>query len=277
MKKISLMILMFLLFVFVGCGSSDKINVISREASSGTRSAFVEMFEILEDGVDKTTKNAQVTQSTSVVITSVAQNKNSIGYISLGSLNDTVKAVSIDGVEATVANVLSGDYKISRPFNLVYKADLDELSKDFIKFILSKEGRDIINNNNYIKVSKEEENYVSQKLTGKIVLAGSTSVSPVMEKLADAYKKLNAGVEIEIQQSGSSAGITSVSKGICNIGMSSRELKTSELESGLLYKKIAVDGIAVIVNKNNDILNLTSKQVKDIFVGNVTSWAELNK
>ncbi len=266
MKKISLMILMFLLFVFVGCGSSDKINVISREASSGTRSAFVEMFEILEDGVDKTTKNAQVTQSTSVVITSVAQNKNSIGYISLGSLNDTVKAVSIDGVEATVANVLGGDYKISRPFNLVYKADLDELSKDFIKFILSKEGQDIINNNNYIKVSKEEENYVSQKLTGKIVLAGSTSVSPVMEKLVMHTRNLTQALRLKFNNQVLVQVLLAFLKGICNIGMSSRELKTSELESGLLYERIAVDGIAVIVNKNNDILNLTSKQVKDILL-----------
>jgi len=259
--------------------SSKEITVISRESGSGTRGAFVELLGIEEkdeDGnkKDRTTDEAVISNSTSVVMASVAANPYAIGYISLGSLNDTVKAVKVDGVEATVDNIKNGSYIVSRPFNIATKESVSELAKDFINFILSTEGQKIVEDNGYISVSAVE-NFVSTKLSGKIVVAGSSSVTPVMEKLKEAYLKVNPNAEIEIQLSDSSTGMNSAINGTCDIGMASRELKGSELEKGLIPTVIAMDGIAVIVNNENPVDNLANEQIKDIYTGKVQHWSEI--
>ncbi len=277
----TLMVAMMATTVVTGCGNGNKltadssIHVISREESSGTRSAFVELMGIVDkDGNDITVQTAEITQSTSVMITTVKDNKTAIGYISLGALSDDVKAVTVDGVEATTDNVKNGSYKIARPFNVAYKEDkLSDVAKDFISFIMSVEGQAIINEEGYISVDTSD-NYIASNMSGKIVLAGSTSVSPVMEVLAEKYMELNKDVTIEVQQSGSSAGMTSVIEGACDIGMASREVKSSEIEKGLTATTIAKDGIAVIVNKNNTFADdLTSEQIKGIYLGDITKWS----
>ena len=266
------------LFASAVSAATGTINVCSREDGSGTRGAFVELFGIQEevDGekIDMTTLDAIITNSTSVMMTTVAGNPTAIGYVSLGSLSDDVKAVSVDGIEPTVDNIKSGDYKIARPFNIAYKdGQLSEVAQDFEKFILSTEGQQIIEEEGYISVAGVES-YTASNLSGKVTLAGSTSVSPVMEVLADKYKELNPNVTIEIQQSGSSAGISSAIEGVCDLGMSSRDLKDSEAAE-LKCVQIAMDGIVVIVNNENTITNLTSDQIKAIFTGEILDWAEL--
>ncbi|MDR1422067.1 MAG: substrate-binding domain-containing protein [Coriobacteriales bacterium] len=261
---------------------TGTINIIAREDGSGTRSAFAELFEVQvesADGqkVDGTTASAIVTNSTSVMMTTVAGDPNAIGYLSLGSLNDTVRAVPIDGVEATTANVKSGTYRVSRPFNIVTtSAALSPEAQDFITFILSADGQAVIVENNYIAVDDSAPAYQpTAGLSGKVVLAGSSSVSPVMEMLGEAYELANPDVNIEIQTSDSGTGITSVLEGICDIGMSSRELKDSETSQGAAATTIAIDGIAVIVNNANGIAGLTSEQVKGIYLGETTTWDAL--
>ena len=270
--------------VFTGCGSKSSngeadgapITVISREDGSGTRCAFTELMGIMVDDVDNTTTSAEISQSTSVVLTTVAGNKNSIGYLSLGSLNDTVKAVKVDGVDATVENIKGGSYAVSRPFLVVTNDKLTDVSKDFIKFILSKQGQDIIAEEGYITIDDNAADYETQKgISGKIVLAGSTSVSPVMQKLADAYKAIYSDVTLEIQQTGSGAGITSTIEGACDIGMSSRDLKPEETAEGIEGTTIAMDGIAVVVNNENSVEDLTSEQIRQIFTGEVTDWSQV--
>ena len=258
----------------VSCGKqNDTITVVSREDGSGTRGAFTELMGIEKDGTDRTYAKAEISNSTSVVISTVAGNKNAIGYISLGSLNDSVKAVKIDGVDATVDNVKNGSYKISRPFIIATKDGISDLAADFIKFILSDDGQAIVSEK-YITVSGSGA-YTASGLSGKVTLAGSTSVSPLMDELAAAYKELNPDVVIEIQQSGSGAGIQSALEGVCDIGMSSRELKDSEKEAGLTPTVMALDGIAVIVNKDNRISTLSSEQIQSIYIGESTSWADV--
>ena len=258
----------------VSCGKqNDTITVVSREDGSGTRGAFTELMGIEKDGTDRTYAKAEISNSTSVVISTVAGNKNAIGYISLGSLNDSVKAVKIDGVDATVDNVKNGSYKISRPFIIATKDGISDLAADFIKFILSDDGQAIVSEK-YITVSGSGA-YTASGLSGKVTLAGSTSVSPLMDELAAAYKELNPDVVIEIQQSGSGAGIQSALEGVCDIGMSSRELKDSEKEAGLTPTVMALDGIAVIVNKDNRISTLSSEQIQSIYIGETTSWADV--
>ena len=259
---------------------SGDITVVSREDGSGTRGAFIELFGIEEkdeagNKVDMTTQDADITNSTSVMMTSVAGNTNAIGYISLGSLNDTVKALAIDGAEASVENIKVDTYKIARPFNIATKEGLSEVAQDFISFIMSADGQAVIEDNGYIAVAENADAYQASGLSGKIVVAGSSSVTPVMEKLKEAYLALNPGVEIEVQQSDSSTGMNNAIDGICDIGMASRELKDSEIEAGLTSTVIAMDGIAVIVNNDNPISGLTSDQVKDIFTGAVTTWDEI--
>lgn len=257
--------------------SSNDITVVSREDGSGTRGAFVELFGIEEevDGekMDMTTEEANITNSTSVMMSSVAQNEYSIGYISLGSLNDTVKALKIDGTEATAENIKAGTYKISRPFNIAVKEDASEAAQDFINYILSKEGQAIVSDNNYIPLDNAEA-YASNGASGKVVVAGSSSVSPVMEKLKEAYADANSNVEIEIQTSDSTTGMQNAIDGVCDIGMASRELKDSELDAGLTPTVIALDGIAVIVNNDNPTDEMTSDQVKSIFSGDALAWDE---
>lgn len=258
----------------VSCGKqNDAITVVSREDGSGTRGAFTELMGIEKDGTDRTYAKAEISNSTSVVISTVAGNKNAIGYISLGSLNDSVKAIKVDGVDATVDNVKNGSYKISRPFIITTKDGISDLAADFIKFILSDDGQAIVSEK-YITVGGSGA-YTASGLSGKVTLAGSTSVSPLMDELAAAYKELNPDVVIEIQQSGSGAGIQSALEGVCDIGMSSRELKDSEKEAGLTPTVMALDGIAVIVNKDNRIGTLSSEQIQSIYIGETTSWADV--
>lgn len=258
--------------------TSKEISVNSREDGSGTRGAFIELFGVEEkaaDGtkVDNTTVEANITNSTSVMMTSVAGDPYAIGYISLGSLNDTVKAVKIDGAEATTDNVANGTYKVARPFNIVTKDGLSDVAKDFVDYIMSVEGQDIIEQNGYIKIDQNAAAYAGSKPEGKIVVAGSSSVSPVMEKLKEAYLAVNTNADIEIQTSDSTTGVTSTQEGICDIGMASRDLK--DTETGVTATTIAQDGIAVIVNNENPVENLTSDQVKSIFTGETTVWADV--
>lgn len=269
-----MLVLVMAITALTGCGGANNdISVISREEGSGTRDAFVELMGIKVDGADNTTVNAEVSSSTSVVMTTVAGNENAIGYISMGSLNDTVKAIKVDGVEATAENVKNGSYKVARPFNIVTGKNLSDLAEDFMSFILSKDGQEIISEEGYIQINDSAPAYTKKSnLKGRIVLAGSTSVAPVMDVLADAYKQINPDVEIEIQQTGSGAGITSTIEGACDIGMSSRDLKSEETAKGVSQTKIAMDGIAVIVNLENPVEDLTAEQIRQIFTGEMTTW-----
>lgn len=258
--------------------SSSQIGVISREDGSGTRGAFIELFGVETkdaDGnkTDNTTSSAVITNNTSVMMTTVAGDPYSIGYISLGSLDSSVKALKIDGVEATVANIKSGSYKIARPFNIATKGDVSPAAQDFINYILSSDGQRVISDNGYITISDNASAYSASVTSGSIVIAGSSSVTPVMEKLKEAYNAVNPNVSIEVQQSDSTTGMTSAIDGICDIGMASRELKDSETSSGLTSTTIAMDGIAVIVNNSNPAADLTSEQVRSIFTGETTSWS----
>ena len=211
------------------------------------------------------------------MMTSVAGNDQAIGYISLGSLNETVKPLKIDGAEATVENIKADTYHIARPFNIATRAEVSDAAQDFINFIMSAEGQKVIEDNGYIAVVEDTPAYEGGKVSGKVVIAGSSSVTPVMEKLTEAYKELNPDVDLELQQSDSTAGMTSTIDGVCDIGMASRELKDSELEAGLKPLKIAMDGIAVIVSNDNPVEGLTSEQVRDIYMGKITDWSEVNE
>lgn len=255
---------------------SGEITVVSREEGSGTRGAFIELTGVEEknaDGVkvDNTTVEAVVTNSTNVMMTTVAGDESAIGYISLGSLNDTVKALQIDGVDATVENIKNGTYTLARPFNIATKEGLSEVAQDFVNYIMSAEGQQVIADNKYIPLD-DAPAYEGKQVSGKIVIAGSSSVTPVMQKLAEAYQVVNPNAEIEVQQSDSTTGMQSAIDGICDIGMASRDLKDSEKEAGLNGQTIAMDGIAVIVNQNNDLTTLTLAQVKSIFTGEATEW-----
>lgn len=257
---------------------SGEVSVYSREDGSGTRGAFIELFGIEEkdangDKVDLTTPTAAITNSTSVMMASVAGDANAIGYISLGSLNNTVKALSIDGAEATAENVKSGTYKVARPFNIVTKDGVSDVAQDFIDYIMSSDGQKVVEENGCISVADNADSYKASGKSGKIVIAGSSSVTPVMEKLAEAYKALNPDVAIEVNQSDSTTGVNMATEGTCDIGMVSRELKDSE--SGVKATVIAQDGIAVIVNPDASIDELTSDQVKGIYTGELTTWEDV--
>lgn len=258
--------------------SKKAISVLSREDGSGTRGAFIELFGIEKKEangkkVDYTTDEASITNSTAVMLTSVSGDQYAIGYVSLGSLNSSVKAVKIDGADATVANINNGSYKISRPFNIAVKDGLSDVAQDFVNYILSDGGQKIITANKYIQVSSKD--YSSSKLFGKVVVAGSSSVSPVMEKLIEAYKSVNPNAKIELQTSDSTTGVTNAINGTCDIGLSSRGLKDSEKAKGVKEITIAIDGIAVIVNKENPTSNLTKAQVEQIFTGNILKWKDV--
>lgn len=259
--------------------ASKKITVVSREDGSGTRGAFIELFGIEEKDasgkkVDNTTEDANITNSTEVMMQTVAGNPAAIGYTSLGALNSSVKALKVDGAEATVANVKSGTYKVTRPFNIATKESVSDAATDFINFILSAEGQKVVEDKGYISEGNKGA-FKSSGASGKVVVGGSSSVTPVMEKLIEAYKKVNANVTIELQQSDSTTGMTQAGDGTVDIGMASRELKDSEKSKGLKDIKIAIDGIAVIVNKDNSLDSITSEQVKSIFTGKVTDWSQV--
>lgn len=285
MKKIigALVATAMIALTLAGCGASfdaqGDITVITREEGSGTRGAFIELFKVEKKDasgtkVDYTISTADTTNSTQVMMTSVADNTQAIGYISLGSLNNTVKAVSIDGVEATVENIKNGTYTISRPFNIATMGEQSDVTKDFIAYIMSKDGQKVIEDNGYISADATDS-YTSTQAAGTITIAGSSSVTPVMEKLIEAYKKINPNATIELQQSDSTTGMTSAIEGVCDIGMASRELKDSEISAGLTPVTIAMDGIAVIVNKKNTTTNLTSEAVMEIYTGEITNWSEI--
>ena len=259
--------------------TEEDISVYSREDGSGTRGAFIELFGVEEkdangEKIDNTTEDATITNNTSVMMTGVAGDDYAIGYVSLGSLNDTVKALKIDGVEPTVENIKSDSYKVYRPFNIATKGEVSEAAQDFIEYILSAEGQQIVSDEGYITIDDAAPAFAGGQASGSVTVAGSSSVSPVMEKLAEAYMKLNGNVKIEIQTSDSTTGMTSAIDGVCDIGMASRELKDTETAE-LTATVIAQDGIAVVVNNNNPIDNLTKDQVKSIYVGETTSWSEV--
>lgn len=261
--------------------ASNDITTVSREDGSGTRGAFVELFKIEEevDGekMDMTTEEAQITNSTSVMLTTVSGNEYAIGYVSLGSLDDSVKALKIDGAEATAENVKDGSYKVSRPFNIATKEGAsNEVAADFVSYILSKEGQAVVEENHYIAID-DAAAFAGKQPSGKAVVGGSSSISPVMEKLIEAYKALNPNAEIELQTTDSTTGMTSVVDGSYDIGMASRELKDTETSKGLVAKVIATDGIAVIVNKDSTVDELSSSQVKEIYTGEAVTWDEVVK
>lgn len=305
MKKIAAAVMMVSMVAVTagGCGSSNgtdtkgadanqsdatsdwdetsDVTIVSREDGSGTRGAFIELFGIEEkqdDGtkVDMTTTDAQITNNTSVMLTTVADNEYAIGYVSLGSLNDSVKALKIDGAEATAENIENGSYKVSRPFNIAVKKDLNnKVAKDFMSFIMSTEGQKVVADEKYIAVA-DVKDYAGTKPSGSCVVGGSSSVSPLMEKLIEAYKAVNPNASIELQTSDSTTGMTSTIEGSYDIGMASRELKEEEAAE-LEPTVIATDGIAVVVNNANPLDELSADQVKDIYVGNVSTWDEITK
>ncbi|MDR0950320.1 MAG: substrate-binding domain-containing protein [Candidatus Ancillula sp.] len=262
--------------ILTSCGNSENsISVITREEGSGTRSAFVELFGVEENKVDSTTDTAVVSNSTENAIQSVVNDDGAIGYISLGSLKDDIKAIKIDGVEPTVDNVKSGEYKIVRPFNIVVnKNKKSDAVQDFINYILSGSGQDVVKQAGYVTLDKTND-FTTTNPSGKITISGSSSVSPVMEKLIEGYNSINQNLKIELQTLDSTSGINNSINGVSDIGMASRDLKESELNQGVEEQKIAQDGLAVIVNKNNSVNNLTKEQVKDIFTGKVDSWDDV--
>ena len=297
-RKIAVLLMsgVMVLGALTGCGAGNEgtenqtteaafdyendIAVISREDGSGTRGAFIELFGVEQkneagEKIDYTTVEATITNNTSVMMTTVANDAYAIGYISLGSMNDTVKALKIDGAEASVENIKNGSYTVNRPFNLAVNGELSEAAEDFMNYILSAEGQAVIGGEGYIPVADTAEAFASSGAEGKVVVAGSSSVTPVMEKLKEAYEAVNANVTIEINTSDSSTGVSSALEGTCDIGMASRALKDSEKEAGAVEVTIAKDGIAVIVNNHNPMDDLTTETVKDIYVGDILTWSEI--
>lgn len=277
MKAASIVVIVGLM---TGCGKKvETITVVSREEGSGTRGAFTELLGIQEkdekgETIDRTTEEAIISNSTSIVMTSIQNDESAIGYISLGALDGSVKAATIDGAVATVEHIKDGSYQIARPFNIATTEGVSEVAKDFIDFILSSQGQQIVEEEGYISVDPGKS-FSGKKVAGKIVIAGSSSVTPVMEKLKEAYEALNTEVTIELQESDSTTGMNAAKDGICDIGMASRELKSSEIEAGLKGQVIAMDGIAIIINKANPIEALSSEEVRGIFTGEITDWEAL--
>ncbi len=289
MKKISRLLIatMVLTMILGGCAKpagfdqSKAITVVSREEGSGTRGAFIELLGIEQKDasgkeVDYTTELAIISNSTSVVMSNVNGNVYAIGYISLGSLNDTVKALSVDGVLASAANIKAGNYKVARPFNVATKGEISELAQDFLAFILSADGQAVVEANGYISLSNTGA-FTSSMTSGKLVVGGSSSVSPIMEKLKEAYLKVNTNATIEVQQTDSTSGMTGAIDGVLDIGMASRDLKESELSAGLVNQVIAMDGIAIIVNNENPLDAITTEDVRAVYMGELTNWSSLFK
>lgn len=256
-----------------GFDTSQTISVISREDGSGTRGAFVELLGIEEDDVDNTTEEAVITNSTAVMLTTVAGNPAAIGYVSLGSLDDSVKALKVNGVDATAENVANNTYSVARPFIIAVKEGVSDVANDFITYILSTDGQQVMEDNGYIKVS-DAAAYTASNVSGTVTISGSSSVTPVMEKLKEAYQAVNTNVDIQIQESDSSTGMSDAISGTSDIGMASRDLKDTEISQGITGTEIAKDGIAVVVNQSNTLEDITSNQVKDIFTGAVITWSE---
>lgn len=278
-KKLTLALSMMVFLTGCGTISRDSITPVSREDGSGTRGAFVELFGIQEkdengEKMDMTTDLAEITNSTAVMLLTVTGNRNAIGYISMGSINDAVKTLEIDGVEATFENIRNGTYKVARPFHIATKADVSSAAQDFINYILSAEGQKIVEESGYISKGNTGS-YQPTTAKGNVVVSGSSSVAPVVEKIKEAYEAINPNVTVEMQQSDSTIGMNSLKEGMCDIGLASRELKDSELEAGLIPTVIALDGIAVVVNHENAVDSLKSEDVKAIYKGEIDEWTEL--
>lgn len=283
------MIILFLILTIPGCSfwngqngefiKERMINVISREEGSGTRTAFVDLFSVVkrekEDAiVDNTVRSAEITNSTSIMMGKVASDYYALGYISMGSLNDTVKAISIDGVPPTAENINNGSYTVARPFNIVTKSEISKEARDFIDFILSKQGQEIVAGAGCVGVEAKKE-YEGKDRSGKVIVGGSSSVSPVMEKLREAYIKLNPEVTVNLETSDSTTGVNTTQQGICDIGMVSRELEVNEARQGLISTTIAWDGIVVIVNPDNPLINMSKEQVKLAYTGKISTWSAM--
>lgn len=267
-------ILIFLIIIILSsCSKKDTINSITREEGSGTRGAFVDLFELKEDGMDKIDDSIEVTNSTISILTSVKSDKNAMGYISFGSLNDNVKSVKIDNIEPSIENIKNGKYSIIRNLNIVIK-EKNELINDFIKYINSTQAKEIIEKNGYVSIDNNKI-YKSSDLKGEINIIGSSSVAPIMQKLAEDYMIYNEKIIVKVGQSDSTSGINSVLDGTCDIGMSSRELKETEINKGLESVVVCKDGIIIIINKEQKIDNLTKKEVYDIYTKKIESWDRL--
>ncbi len=275
MKKLFAIVLALVLTCAVAFAAEGTITVMSREDGSGTRGAFVELTGVEQDDVDMTTVDAVITNSTAVMLTSVAGDPAAIGYVSMGSLNETVKAVSVDGNAATVEGVKDGSYTLARPFVVTTYGEVGEIAQDLLNYIMSAEGQAIINEEGYIAIDDAAEAYTAAGVSGEITVGGSSSVTPVMEKLAEAYMALNPDVTVVVQQSDSTTGVTGTIEGTVDLGMASRALKAEEEEQGVVGTTIAMDGIAVIVNLENDTENLTTEQIMNIYTGAITDWSEL--
>ena len=275
MKKLFAIVLALALTCAVAFAAEGTITVMSREDGSGTRGAFVELTGVEQDDVDMTTVDAVITNSTAVMLTSVAGDPAAIGYVSMGSLNETVKAVSVDGNAATVEGIKDGSYTLARPFVVTTYGEVGEIAQDLLNYIMSAEGQAIINEEGYIAIDDAAEAYTAAGVSGEITVGGSSSVTPVMEKLAEAYMALNPDVTVIVQQSDSTTGVTGTIEGTVDMGMASRALKAEEEEQGVTGTTIAMDGIAVIVNLENDTENLSTEQIMNIYTGAVTDWSEL--
>ena len=275
MKKLFAIVLALVLTCAVAFAAEGTITVMSREDGSGTRGAFVELTGVEQDDVDMTTVDAVITNSTAVMLTSVAGDPAAIGYVSMGSLNETVRAVSVDGNAATVEGIKDGSYTLARPFVVTTYGEVGEIAQDLLNYIMSAEGQAIINEEGYIAINDAAEAYTAAGVSGEITVGGSSSVTPVMEKLAEAYMALNPDVTVVVQQSDSTTGVTGTIEGTVDLGMASRALKAEEEEQGVVGTTIAMDGIAVIVNLENDTENLTTEQIMNIYTGAITDWSEL--
>ena len=275
MKKLFAIVLALALTCAVAFAAEGTITVMSREDGSGTRGAFVELTGVEQDDVDMTTVDAVITNSTAVMLTSVAGDPAAIGYVSMGSLNETVKAVSVDGNAATVEGIKDGSYTLARPFVVTTYGEVGEIAQDLLNYIMSAEGQAVINEEGYIAINDAAEAYTAAGVSGEITVGGSSSVTPVMEKLAEAYMALNPDVTVVVQQSDSTTGVTGTIEGTVDLGMASRALKAEEEEQGVVGTTIAMDGIAVIVNLENDTENLTTEQIMNIYTGAITDWSEL--
>ena len=275
MKKLFAIVLALVLTCAVAFAAEGTITVMSREDGSGTRGAFVELTGVEQDDVDMTTVDAVITNSTAVMLTSVAGDPAAIGYVSMGSLNETVKAVSVDGNAATVEGIKDGSYTLARPFVVTTFGEVGEIAQDFLNYIMSAEGQAVISEEGCIAINDAAEAYTAAGVSGEITVGGSSSVTPVMEKLAEAYMALNPDVTVVVQQSDSTTGVTGTIEGTVDLGMASRALKAEEEEQGVVGTTIAMDGIAVIVNLENDTENLTTEQIMNIYTGAITDWSEL--